>query len=107
MSIEFSKAILFCHEKSQSPMSKSLRTFSIVPSFSKIFSTPRINKMINKESVDERPSPLRIKIKDVSPHIPVNSLGRYLSPEYLLNVLSNLSNLEFHFDWKKFSNLCC
>ena len=52
MSTEFSKTILFCHKKSQSPIPKPLHTFSIVPSFSKIFSTPRINKMINKDSVD-------------------------------------------------------
>ena len=62
--------------------------------------------MVSKHTIDKHPSPPGFNLQDTFFHIPINSWEFYLSSEYLLNFLSNLSNLQFHHDWEKFSNFC-
>ena len=49
----------------------------------------RINKMVNSLDFWLTPLSFKISLKDTSFRISVNFLGLYLSPECLLNVLSN------------------
>ena len=49
----------------------------------------RINKMVNNLDFWLPPLSFKISLKDTSFRISVNFLGLYLSPECLLNVLSN------------------
>ena len=46
--------------------------------------------MINKHTVDYHSSPFRINLKDTPSQISMDSLGVYLSPDYLLNFFSDL-----------------
>ena len=70
-------------------ISKSICPFSAVTCFSKIFSTSRINKIVNKHFWVTYKY-FRFNLRDKSSHIPRNSLWFYLSSECLLNFLSNL-----------------
>ena len=59
-----------------------MSSFSVATSFSKIFSTPRNNKMVR--SADQNPSPSGIYLKETSSPIPLKSLG-FVSPAYFMN----------------------
>ena len=54
--------------------------------FFKKISTPRLNREIGKQCCLP-PLSFKIILRDASFHIPLNSLGFYLSPECLLNFL--------------------
>ena len=67
-----------CTEKPQSSISKN--PFSDVPSFSKINKNQQIGNQCCLPPLSHK-----ISLRDTSFHISLNSLGFYLSPEYLLN----------------------
>ena len=50
----------------------------------------RINKMVKEHTVDQHPSSFSINLKDTSSQTSMDSLRLFLSPEYLLNFLSNM-----------------
>ena len=83
------KAEMQMCESASSPYIKINIPFFCCHLFFKDFSTPRINKMVNKHFLINI-LVFRFNLKDKSSHIPRNSLGFYLSSEYLLKFLSNL-----------------